>query len=54
MQLLTLREAAKQLAVAPKTVRKLIKTGPLRGIRIGREWRVDQDDLDLFVRRRRT
>ena len=28
MKLLTVREAAKQLAVAPKTVRKFIKTGP--------------------------
>jgi excisionase family DNA binding protein len=54
MKLLTVRDTAKQLALAPKTVRTLIKTGPLRGIRIGREWRVDQDDLDLFVRRRRT
>jgi excisionase family DNA binding protein len=54
MQLLTVRETARQLAVAPKTVRKLIKIGSLRGIRIGREWRVDQDDLDLFVKRRRT
>ncbi|MBZ5698674.1 MAG: helix-turn-helix domain-containing protein [Acidobacteriia bacterium] len=54
MKLLTVREAAKQLALAPKTVRKLIKTGSLRGVRVGRLWRVDQDELDLFVYRRRT
>jgi len=54
MNLLSVREAASQLGFAPKTVRKFIKTGQLRGARIGREWRVDQDDLDLFVARRRT
>ena len=52
MNLLTVREAAEQLGCAPKTVRKLIRAGALRGVRLGREWRVDQDQLDLFVKRR--
>jgi excisionase family DNA binding protein len=47
-------EAAKHLSVAKKTIIKLIKTGKLPGIRLGREWRVDQDDLAVFVARRRT
>jgi excisionase family DNA binding protein len=54
MNLLSMREAASQLGFAPKPMRKLIRAGPLRGVRIGRKWRVDQDDLDLFVVRRRT
>ena len=53
MNLLSVREAASQLGFAPKTVRKLIKTCSLLGVRIGREWRVDRDDLYLFVARRR-
>jgi excisionase family DNA binding protein len=54
MNLLTLREVADQIGFAPKTVRKLIHSGQLRGVEILGEWRVDQDDLDLFVTRRRT
>jgi excisionase family DNA binding protein len=49
MKLLTVRETAKQLGLASKTVRELIKCGSLRGVRIGRLWRVDQDDLAFFV-----
>lgn len=52
MNLLTIREAADQLGLAPKTVRKLILSGQLRGIKLGREYRVDQDELDVFVLRR--
>jgi excisionase family DNA binding protein len=54
MILLSVREVASELGFAPKTVRKLIKTGLLRGVRIGRAWRVDKNDLELFVARRRT
>ena len=35
MNLLTIREAADQLGLAPKTVRKLIRSGQLRGVRLG-------------------
>ncbi len=51
MKLLTVPEAARQLAIAPRTLRKLIKTGSLRGVKIGRERRVDPDDIAFFVRR---
>ncbi len=54
MNLLTIREVADQLGLAPKTVRKLIHGGQLRGVRLGRQWRVDEDELDLFVKRRIT
>jgi excisionase family DNA binding protein len=54
MILLSVREVASQLGLAAKTVRKLIRTGSLRAVRIGRAWRVDQCDLELFVERRRT
>jgi excisionase family DNA binding protein len=52
VNLVTIRDAATQLGFAPKTVRKFIHSGQLRGVRIGREWRVDQEELDLFVKRR--
>lgn len=52
MLLRTLREVAAQLSCSVKYVRALIARGHLRAVRLGREWRVDQDELDLFVRRR--
>jgi excisionase family DNA binding protein len=52
--LLTILEVAAELGLASKTIRALIKRGELRGVRIGHEWRVDRDDLDLFLKRRRT
>jgi excisionase family DNA binding protein len=52
VNLLTIRDAAAQLGFAPKTVRRFIHSGQLHGVRIGREWRVDQDELNLFVKRR--
>jgi excisionase family DNA binding protein len=52
MLLRTIREVAAQLSCSAKYVRKLIKDGSLRAVRLGREWRVDQEELDLFVKRR--
>lgn len=51
--LLTIRQAADFLQITPKLVRSLIARGDLRHVRIGKHWRVDQDDLDLFVARRK-
>jgi len=52
--LLKILEVAAELGLAPKTIRKLIASGQLRGVRIGRQWRVDEDELTLFVKRRTT
>jgi len=52
--LLKILQVAAELGLAPKTIRRLIASGQLRGIKIGRVWRVDSDELDLFVKRRMT
>lgn len=52
--LLKLLQVAGELGLAPKTIRALIKRGELRAVRIGRQWRVDSDELALFIRRRTT
>jgi excisionase family DNA binding protein len=52
--LLKTKEAARELAVAPKTVIKLIKAGKLKGVRVGNMWRVDVTDLSVFVAKRKT
>ena len=52
MNLLTTREVAEQIGRSLKTVRKLILSGQLRGVKQGREYFVDQDEVDLYVQRR--
>jgi excisionase family DNA binding protein len=42
---LTVEQAARQLQVAPYTLRDWLKTGRLRGIKLGREWRVPERAL---------
>jgi excisionase family DNA binding protein len=51
--LLKILQVAMELGLAPKTIRKLIARGELRAIRLGRQWRVDTDDLAVFIERRR-
>jgi excisionase family DNA binding protein len=41
-----------RLGLAPKTVRKWIRDGKINAVRLGRQWRVDDEILTLFVRRR--
>ncbi len=42
-------EAAEELRVTPQTVRKYIKTGRLRGQRIGRPIYITEKDLKDFL-----
>jgi excisionase family DNA binding protein len=52
MNLLSTREVAEQIGHSVKTVRKLIRSRQLRGVLQGREYFVDQDDVELYVKRR--
>jgi excisionase family DNA binding protein len=52
--LLELLQVAAELGMAPKTIRALIKRGEIRGVRLGRQWRIDSDELALLIRRRTT
>lgn len=52
--LLKILQVAAELGLAPKTIRVMIKRGELRGVKLAREWRVDADELALFIRRRTT
>lgn len=46
----TVDEVAKQLQVLPATVRKWLKSGQLKGIKIERLWRIRQEELDNFLK----
>ena len=51
---LTTGEVLGCLKVNPRTIYRLIKTGELPAIRIGRQWRFRRADLDEWIDRQRT
>lgn len=42
-------QIAGRLNVAPPTVRKMLERGELRGVRVGRSWRVPESILNAFI-----
>ncbi len=49
MTLLTYSQAATHIAMSPRTVQKLIQTGALPAVRIGRSVRIDPADLAVMI-----
>jgi excisionase family DNA binding protein len=51
MDLLTVEEAAQRLKVTPYTIRKWLRQGRLRGIKVagGQRWRIRAEDLDALI-----
>jgi excisionase family DNA binding protein len=49
----TISDVAKRLQVSTKTVRRWIKNGELIGHLIGSQWRISENDFELFLRTRR-
>jgi len=49
--LLTPTEVIAYLRVDVRTVYRLMRTGDLPAVRVGRQWRVRQADLDSWLRR---
>jgi excisionase family DNA binding protein len=47
--LLSLREVAGKLAVSEKTVRRFIDSGQLPALRVGRQLRVDPEELQRWL-----
>ncbi|NPV54941.1 MAG: helix-turn-helix domain-containing protein [Firmicutes bacterium] len=48
-RLLTPEEVAKRLAVSPKSIREWLRNGKLRGVKVGRLWRISPQALDRFL-----
>lgn len=42
--------AAEALLVSPKTIRDWLRTGKLKGVKVGRLWRVRESDLREFLK----
>jgi excisionase family DNA binding protein len=48
-KLLTPEDAAKALLVKSDTLRGWLRTGKLKGVKVGRLWRVRESDLEAFL-----
>ena len=48
-EVLTIEEAAARLKLKPQTVRDWLKAGRLKGVKLGRVWRVDAEALDRLL-----
>ena len=49
LQYLTPEEIAAELRVQARTVRLWLDRGKLRGVKAGRQWRVERSDLEAFL-----
>lgn len=52
--LLTVAEVAEMLRVSEMTIYRLIKSGELRALQIGKSYRLREDDVDAFLAARYT
>ena len=50
---LTTEEVLAYLKITPRTIYRLIRSGELPAVRIGRQWRFRRTDLDEWVERQR-
>ena len=50
---LYVHEVARDLLISESMVRRLLATGELAGVKIGKRWIVMQDDIQKFVNERK-
>ena len=48
-RILNTEQAAEKLQVKPLTIRKYLRRGLIPGRRLGREWRIVETDLEMFI-----
>jgi len=51
-EFLTVAEVARQLRVSNMTVYRLIKAGEMRAVRVGRGYRLKEDDVRRYLQQR--
>ncbi len=53
-RLLTVADVAETMRVSNMTVYRLIKAGDLAAVRVGKSYRIKEDDVDRFLAKRYT
>jgi excisionase family DNA binding protein len=53
MPLMEVDRVAYRMSVSPEFVRRLLRSGKLVGIRVGRMWRVDPREVQAYIERLR-
>ena len=48
-RLLTIGDVAEHLGVSTKTVRRMMEGGELHAHKVGRQWRITEEDLRLYL-----
>jgi excisionase family DNA binding protein len=48
-QLLDVKQVEKKLMLSERTIFRLIKSGDLKGFKVGREWRFEESDIDAYI-----
>ena len=48
-EVLTVKEAAEQLRTSRQQVRKMLQSGELPAVKVGREWRILRESIHLFL-----
>ena len=48
-RVLTVKEAAALLKTTRQQIRKMIQSGELPAVKVGREWRIPAESLDTFL-----
>ena len=52
-ELLTIKEVARVFKCSPQTIRRYIKEGLLEALKLKGEYRISQEDVDSFLKKRR-
>lgn len=52
-KLLDVKQVQAMLNVSERTIFRLIKTGELTGFKAGREWRFEEEDIQVFIANQR-
>ena len=50
-KLLTTQEIADYLGLTQRTIYTYIQSGSLRAVKVGREWRIKESELEAFINR---
>jgi len=51
--ILTVQEVAQRLKLTQVTIYRLLKSGQMPGFKIGASWRIDEKDLNTYIKKQK-